>query len=442
METNKYTHFDSLYPQDSRFEEIEKILSFIKAGMSVQLISLPGVGRSNVLGILAYNHNVRVKHLGENQKWFHFVYLNLSEVKNRSLFDFNKFLFLSLADSLKERGMNNEHDRLHQIFKDHLEFNDEVVLFQGLKEAVDFLAIEKELTVTFCFDQFETYIPSVTKEFFENLRVFRNRAKYRFSTIFSLTRPLDVLIEESVFSPFSEFLNENQVYLKLADSPGLPFRLSYLEKIIGKKIDKKIVEEIILVTAGHGRLTKLSEEIIIADKIKNKISKEELIKLLLSKKTVNQALIEIWDSLTPYEQGALVNKEENEYLKNVGLLSSGKITIELLDHFVKEKDKDTKKDKFSFNNETKEIKKGEQVISDKLTSLEFKLLAFLINNKDRVTEREEIIKAVWSNIQSTAGVTDQAIDQLVSRLRKKIEEDSNNPIYIQTIKGRGIKFLE
>lgn len=435
------THFDSLYPENSRFEEIEKILSFVKQGKSVQLISVPGAGRSNLLGFLAYNHNIRVKHLGENQKWFHFVYLNLFEVKNRSFFDFLKFLFLSLTDSLKERQMLLEHDRLHRIFKDHLSFKDEVVLFQGLKEALDFLTIEKELTVTFLFDQFETYLPSLKPAFFENLRILRNRAKYRFSAVFSLTRPVDSLVEESILLPFSEYLLENQVYLNLLDKPGLEFRLSYLEKITGQKIVKNMVDKIISVTGGHGRLTRLAEEIIIAENIK-KITQEELCKILLSKKAVEQALIEIWNSLTPNEQQILVNGEKDDYLQKVGLLQDGKITIPLLEVFIKNKEKTTQDIKFYFDESTKEIKKGEQIISDKLTSLEFKLLKFLIENKNRVIERDELINSVWTKTQSTAGVTDQAVDQLVSRLRKKIEEEPNNPCYLQTIKGRGIKFID
>ncbi|OGH05133.1 MAG: hypothetical protein A2W22_05650 [Candidatus Levybacteria bacterium RBG_16_35_11] len=434
------SHFDSLYPESSRFEEIEKILSFIKEGKSVQLISVPGGGRSNLFGFLAYNHKIRRKHLGENQKWFHFVYLNLFEIKNRNFFDFLKFLFLSLADSLKERQMISEHDKLHRIFKDHLGFNDEVVLFQGLKEAIDFLAIEKELTIIFLFDQFETYIPSVSPLFFENLRILRNRAKYRFSSVFSLTRPIDSLIDESTLAPFSEFLEDNQIYLKLKDESGLDFRLSYLEKITGKKLNKELVNEIIALTGGQGRLTKLGEEIAISENISSEISIKDFSRVLLSKKAVDQALLEIWDSLTPSEQRMLIKKEKNDYLEKIGLLENGKITIRLFEAFIKDRNKRAESEKFYFDKNSKEIKKGEHIISDKLTSLEFKLLKFLIENKNKLAEREEIIKAVWTEAQSTAGVTDQAVDQLISRLRKKIEEDSNNPVFLQTIKGRGIKF--
>ena len=80
-------------------------------------------------------------------------------------------------------------------------------------------------------------------------------------------------------------------------------------------------------------------------------------------------------------------------------------------------------------------------MSDKLTSLEYKLLKFLIENKGKVLQKEEIINTVWQEGKTTLGVTDQALDQLIFRLRKKIEENPNNPTHIQTIKGRGFRFI-
>ena len=175
-ETIENAHFESLYPDTSRFEEIEKILGYIKNGNSCQLIGLPGVGRSNLLGLLVYNTNVRIKHLSENQKWFHFVLCNFSEIRKKPLFEATKFIFLSLVDSLRERKMGKEYETLDKIFKESLVSNDELVLFQGLKRAIDFLSIEKELTVVFLFDRLEEYISMLETEFFANLRILRNRA--------------------------------------------------------------------------------------------------------------------------------------------------------------------------------------------------------------------------------------------------------------------------
>ena len=449
-------HFESLYPSDSRFPEIEKVLSFIKNGNSCQIIGLPGVGRSNLLGLLSYNTDVRIKHLSENQKWFHFVLLNFSEIRKKPLFEATKFIFLSLSDSLRERKMNEDYKKVNEIFNESLKTNDELVLFQGLKRAIDFLCIEKELTVVFLFDRFEEYISMLETEFFANLRILRNRAKYRFSVIFSLNRPLEDLIEPILFADFYEFLAGNIIYLPLLDKPGLDFRISYLEKVSGKKIGKKSIEEVLRLTAGHGKLTRLCLEAISAQDLRSKTY--DLRKFLLEQKSIIGSLYEIWNSLLPEEQTALkklISTSEEPIrsprrcyevtpprwiLEKLGLVKDGVLTIPLLADFILSM-KQSSSEVIQYDAVTNEIRKGGIVLSDSLTSSEFKLLKLLLENPDKIIERDEIIKAVWQDAKSTEGVTDQALDQLIFRLRKKIEEDPNNPRHLQTIKGRGIRFV-
>jgi len=440
-ETIENAHFESLYPDTSRFEEIEKILGYIKNGNSCQLIGLPGVGRSNLLGLLVYNTNVRIKHLSENQKWFHFVLCNFSEIRKKPLFEATKFIFLSLVDSLRERKMGKEYETLDKIFKESLVSNDELVLFQGLKRAIDFLSIEKELTVVFLFDRLEEYISMLETEFFANLRILRNRAKYRFSVVFSLNRPLEDLIEPTLFADFYEFLAGSIVYLPLLDKPGLDFRISYLEKVSGKKIDKKSFEKIIFLTSGHGKLTRLSFEATLSNQ-ESGIRNQELENFFLEQKSVTGALYEIWLSLTPSEQKLLVTNQlgTSGYLIDVGLIKDGKITIPLLEGFISIM-KQSGSEAIQYDAVSNEIRKGDVILSDSLTSSEFKLLKFLLESPDKIIEREEIIKSVWSDAKSTEGVTDQALDQLIFRLRKKIEDDPNNPTHIQTLKGRGFRFV-
>ena len=434
------THFESLYPAESKFQEIEQILSFVKEGNCCELVGLPGAGKSNVLGFLAYNRNIRTKHLGANQKWFHFVPLNFSEIRKRPLVDAWKFIFLELIESLRERK-NQDFEKVNAIFKE-TEGSDELVLFQGLKRAIDYLCIEKELTVVFLMDRFEEYIPMIDASFFANLRILRNRAKYRFSVVFSLPRPLENIIELSVFSDLHEFLAGHEIYLKLLDKVGLDFRISYLEKVSGKKIDEKIKNQILDLTGGHGKLTRLSAEAILSANLQFPISNLKLTEFLLEQKAVQGALYEIWNFLTPEEQRRIKNNEleiKNDFLEKVGLVENNKIAIPLFETYITTI-KQSSNLTISYNPSTNEIKKGEAVISDQLSSSEFKLLRFLIENANKVCEKEEIINAVWKDSKTQQGVTDQALDQIVYRLRKKIEEDPNNPRHIQTIKGRGLKF--
>lgn len=79
--------------------------------------------------------------------------------------------------------------------------------------------------------------------------------------------------------------------------------------------------------------------------------------------------------------------------------------------------------------------KGEEEI--KLPNKEFELLKFLAMNPNIVFSKEQIFEKIWGYdyIGDAATVTVH-----VNRIREKIEEDSNNPKYIETIWGAGYRF--
>lgn len=78
---------------------------------------------------------------------------------------------------------------------------------------------------------------------------------------------------------------------------------------------------------------------------------------------------------------------------------------------------------------------------DKLefTPKEFELLAYLIQNKNRVLSRDLLLSAVWD--YDFAGDT-RIVDVHVSHLREKVEKDTRKPQFIKTVRGIGYKFEE
>lgn len=435
-------HFEAQFPDTVRERELQRITNYIKDGASCQIIGIPGVSRSTLLGMLANNRKIREKHLGDAQKKTHFVLVDFSEIRNRSLFDAMKYLFLNLTESLRERGMREENIAVGDKFREHLQFHDELVLFQGFKEAIEYMAYEKNITTVFLFDRFEEYIPTVTSDFFANLRILRNKAKYRFSVVFSLHRPLEDLLEPALLADYYEYIAGHTIYLSLADAAMSDYRLSYIEKITGKKVPAEVLEEIQSLTGGHGKLGKLAVESLLSSEEPPK----DLADFLLAQKTIKAALNEIWLSLSPAEQsdlleGTFEDKDVDNYLENVGLLKDGKIQIPLFSEFISQTYKgESTKQGIVYDQNTNTIRKGEIILSDQLTSSEFRLLRYLLQNPERIVERDEIIGVVWQDVKSTAGITDQAVDQLVFRVRRKIEEDANQPAHLHTIKGRGFKF--
>jgi len=73
----------------------------------------------------------------------------------------------------------------------------------------------------------------------------------------------------------------------------------------------------------------------------------------------------------------------------------------------------------------------------KLSRKEYELLTFLYSNAGAVCLRDDIIKAVWSDSLDPAAISDATLDQLVHRLREKVEPEPANPSRIVSRKAFG-----
>jgi DNA-binding response OmpR family regulator len=74
-----------------------------------------------------------------------------------------------------------------------------------------------------------------------------------------------------------------------------------------------------------------------------------------------------------------------------------------------------------------------------LTRLEYDLLRFLIEHKDVVVRRDEILEEVWGD---AASVYPRTVDTHVGRLRKKLEDEPEKPRYIVSVRGVGYRFAD
>lgn len=72
-----------------------------------------------------------------------------------------------------------------------------------------------------------------------------------------------------------------------------------------------------------------------------------------------------------------------------------------------------------------------------LSALEYRLLLIFLNNRGVVLSRSKLLEAIWD----VAGdfVNDNTLTVYIKRLRKKIEDDPQNPRIIRTVRGLGYK---
>lgn len=74
-----------------------------------------------------------------------------------------------------------------------------------------------------------------------------------------------------------------------------------------------------------------------------------------------------------------------------------------------------------------------------VTAKEFDFLHFLMSHPGRVFTRIDLLRSIWG--VDVAGY-EEAVISLVRRLRRKIEADSENPVYLKTVRGIGYSFAE
>jgi two-component system phosphate regulon response regulator PhoB len=72
-----------------------------------------------------------------------------------------------------------------------------------------------------------------------------------------------------------------------------------------------------------------------------------------------------------------------------------------------------------------------------LSTLEFRLCYFLASRPNRVFSRDQLLDAVWGTERF---VTPRSVDVYVRRLREKIEDDPEHPVYLKTVRGAGYMF--
>lgn len=93
--------------------------------------------------------------------------------------------------------------------------------------------------------------------------------------------------------------------------------------------------------------------------------------------------------------------------------------------------------KITIDSQRRSVKKDGQPII--LTTKEFDVLYLLASHPGWAFTRAQIYEAVWRENYSS---TYHAVENTIFLLRKKIELDSRNPVYIETLIGFGYRFKE
>ena len=82
------------------------------------------------------------------------------------------------------------------------------------------------------------------------------------------------------------------------------------------------------------------------------------------------------------------------------------------------------------------LKKGNKI---EYTTLEFHILKLLYERRGQAVARTEFLTRIWG--ENNTLVTERTIDSHINNIRKKLEVDPSDPLYIISIRGVGYKLV-
>jgi energy-coupling factor transporter ATP-binding protein EcfA2 len=273
--------------------------------------------------------------------------------------------------------------------------------FDALDRAMaQYLTVHPRLTLL--FDRFDTFAANHSLDIIAGpLRALRDSYKFKLTYVISLRHDISHTSAKS-HNELAELFYANTLWLGALSNEDARWNIKRYAERRGEVWQEDIAAKIMALSQNYPSMLKAVAEAYIAGAtLDNSIAQHPAVK---------QRVTEFWDD----------NPSEHE----INLSGLAMHTLLL--------------------GETKKGKNSSLGFdTSQLTAKEAALLAYFQAHPNQLCPKDDIIQAVWTEDKVfTIGIRDDSLAQLVRRLREKIEPEPSSPKYIQTIPGRGYKFID
>jgi len=428
---------EATYPITFRSQDATALGQHLKNRHSVVLIGIKRVGISNFLRFFLNHKEIVTTYIADGSRHL-FVPVDLNDLVEREVFPFWILTLKRILDSVENSSLAKQtKNYVENLFLDSMQSKDTFLTIESVRKSLAKITQENVLPTIF-FIRFDRLKEIVTSELFGNLQGLKDASNQKVSYVFTSFRGLTDL-EPNVFTKSSLSLFARNMYIRPAEKKDTKTIFDTYKIKYKLSISSSLESYVFEVIDGYVQYVQLAL-ISFHEAGKTFRNKEEIFEFLSNDERIMLQSEELWESLDNIEQNILLKIEKEQkvttqekktasYLWDSGFVidppAGGKNMIfsRLFSHYLKQR----------------QISKGNAGSVD-LSKKEHLLFNFLKSKIGNICEREEIIQAVWSEVEAF-GVSDWAIDRLVARLRVKLKSQ-NAKFEIQTVKTRGYKMVE
>jgi len=416
----------------------------LAAGHCVSITGLSNSGKSNLMRSLA-DRNTNKFYQSEAGRPGFLIYIDCNRAVAISGQAFYEVVLRStlerLSDDVPDALLTNLRGYHQTITEADTSFTASLSFNLALSELC------KELDQNLCllFDEFDEIYTALDNRALLNLRALRDRFRDRLVYSTATRRSLPELRGHAIEDEFAELFSRftyNMPLLSIAESLALiaGLNLSGLKKGFNEKASE--------LAGGHpGMLVAISQALAHLPKD----WEGDPASYVRLEPQPRAECMKLWHQLNEEERAGLTSlvleqkaglpRQQLRHLDSLGMLAANQPFSPIFADFIARKSRghDVEVQGVYLDTDSGDVW-VDGVRIPVLTDLEYRLLELLYERRDKLTDKFQIVIAVWGE-EYLGSVDDARVEKLISRLRGKIEPNPANPIYLITRRGRGYKLL-
>jgi DNA-binding winged helix-turn-helix (wHTH) protein len=445
------------FPATYRAEQIATITQWLAVGESGLIIGGSGVGKSNFAGFLSSRPEVIPAQFRQPPARYCFLLLDLNSLPGLNGPNFYRGLYQTLQDA-SEQLEAEVRQAVRELNSEPVNWDDSFAVLTLLQKAHRLFIRQAGKKVVWLLDRFDEACRRLDAPTLNSLRGLRDQFKGELIYLVFTRQPLARLCPLAEIDEFYEIVAANTCWLGPMVERDARWLVQQMADRLQTTFDESTITQLIGMTGGLPAFLKGACLAVANGSLGSTQSNQAWIAHLLSRPEFQRNCQEIWRDLTPGEQQVLsalsggtgesaLAKDTLAYLEKYGWLTrtapEGKLNLfsPLFRAYVSQQ-YGLGAGLIELHPKTRAVLRGGVALNIELTASEDRLLAYFLEHPAEVCDKDTLMRAVWPNEQRFSGIRDDRLAQLVKRLRDKIEPDPAHPAYIQTVHGRGYRFIQ
>jgi DNA-binding winged helix-turn-helix (wHTH) protein len=422
----------------------ERVLADMAAGHSVSIVGLSNTGKSMLMRSLVEEDSQR-QYEKLSGRTGYLVYIDCNRAVAISDQAFYEVVLRSILENLDRKIQSTLSPILREHHQTITEADSSFAASLSFNLALSDLCEQVEENLCLLFDEFGEIYAALDERALLNLRALRDRFHDRLVYAVATERSLPELRGEAVEDEFAELFSRFTYTMPLLSDEEMELLLDRLDLHGIPAAARQKIHEL---AGGHPGMLIAVAQLLANAARDRKIDPEYLARV---EPQPRAECLKLWSQLEESDREALISivlepnaglpPRQVHRLETLGLLRDGQPFSPIFTDFVARKGRgaDVDTQGVFLDSDSGDVW-VDGIRVPVLTDLEYRLLDLLYARRDKLTDKYQIVTAVWGE-DYLGSVDDARVEKLISRLRSKIEPDPTEPRYLITRRGRGYKLL-